>query len=88
MTDSYKGAPSVGENVVSSVKEVLGLNRSKPTVEPPKVQEPTHEDSPENEPEDKPEDEITQLRHTLQSESQQASNAGKQAQSTDHMNQY
>ena len=79
----YQHAPSTWDNVKEAVNTVYGRHR-KPDVEPPKEEEPSHEVS---EP-DKPADEITQLRETLQSEAQQASNAGKQSQSTDHANGY
>ena len=81
-SSGYTGAPSAGENAVSAVKEVLGLNRKKTTAPAPAPVDPPKDSEPDFE------NETQQLRHTLESESQQASNAGRQAQSTDHMNSY
>jgi hypothetical protein len=90
MTDSYKGAPSAAENAVSAVaytiKHKLGLDRIKPgnlADNPPAPSSPGGNYTKRDEYIDK-----TTSDAETGNDSTQASNAGRQAQSTDHMNQY
>ena len=90
MADSYTGAPSAAENAVSAVaytiKHKLGLDRVKPgnlADNPPAPSSPGGNYTQR----DKDIDDAVSNAETG-NDSTQASNAGRQAQSTDHMNAY